>query len=413
MNKILGIALVLLLVIGRAAIPGDECCKKTACPAGEKVSRLVESWKAVATEAQGMCPLERGKLSASFTALRESCPVGSRMGETLIFTKAVLDASAAVNPECAKACPAEGKCATGAQAPASETAGSPVAAGEKASSGHEVCKLMQHRSAMASELRDLVTFALAAMPQSGDTAGKPSACGAGATAPASSSAEAAACPNAAAVAASPEADRAAAASAGAAGCPQAAVGKCCGGTGCAKAAETAAASPAPAAAAAGAGKCCGKCPEGKCCARCPEAKTCTVSCCPKVLTAKAQALKASWEKVPGEYASMCPAKKKDLFTTVADLQKSSKVMALLPETVGCLADGLVALDAANTKIQDQVKADPNMLKSVPEELRTRFESQALLVREAKEVLSRVRTAMDAARKEGAFEEPKEGVVLQQ
>jgi len=98
---------------------------------------------------------------------------------------------------------------------------------------------------------------------------------------------------------------------------------------------------------------------------------------------------------------------------VADLQKSSKVMALLPETVGCLADGLVALDAANTKIQDQVKADPNMLKSVPEELRTRFESQALLVREAKEVLSRVRTAMDAARKEGAFEEPKEGVVLQQ
>jgi hypothetical protein len=115
-------------------------------------------------------------------------------------------------------------------------------------------------------------------------------------------------------------------------------------------------------------------------------------CCADLL-ACAKTLKASWEKAGGEFAGMCPQKKKELTIAFQTLQAKSKAVALMPETIMTISQGMAALDGMNGKMVELAKANPDMLKSIPEEAKKAFEGQCALVREASEVLTRVMAAM--------------------
>jgi hypothetical protein len=168
------------------------------------------------------------------------------------------------------------------------------------------------------------------------------------------------------------------------------------------------------------GSCDGKCAE-RCAGKCEGAgcsktlQTSALGCqtkssCPKALVAKATALKASWEKVPGEYASMCPDKKKVVLAAMEQVRKDSQIVGLLPETVLLLADGVARLDGVHGKIRDYVKAHPEVHQGLPAETVTAFEDQASLVHEAAVVLARVKAGLAALNVDN---QPQEAVVLQQ
>jgi hypothetical protein len=115
-------------------------------------------------------------------------------------------------------------------------------------------------------------------------------------------------------------------------------------------------------------------------------------CCADLL-ACAKTLRTSWEKAGGELTSMCPQKKKELAASFQTLQAKSKTVALMPETVLAIAQGMSALDGMNGKLVEYAKANPDLLKSVPEEAKKAFEGQCALIREASEVLGSVSAAM--------------------
>lgn len=335
MRRITAMAFVLSLLASRFVLAGEaEACKgEKSCP-GEKISKLLTSWKALAEEGKTACPNEKAQLNTEFASLVKSCPMGSRMPETLGFVKSVLAVSFSEKEACEKACPA----AQAAKAAAAVTVNSKTVDSKTADSKEakaepccELSKAMTARASLGRDLHQLVSFALAAMPGSACCAKEGEACkkeSKETTVASTSTTTTAAAPAAAA---------------------PAAAGKtaCCEGAG------------------------------GVCC---------------KELATKAQALKASWDKVGGEFASMCPVAKKELFASMKSLGERSKAINLLPQSVMALADGIEALEAMDAKLNEYAKAHPDQLKDVPEETKKCFTQESTLIHEAGEVLRRVRTA---------------------
>jgi hypothetical protein len=135
-----------------------------------------------------------------------------------------------------------------------------------------------------------------------------------------------------------------------------------------------------------------------CCAKaagCPIAKA--AGCPIEKAATCAAALKTSWAKVGGEFASMCPEKKKALTTTMAGFQSRSKALALVPETILAIAGGFEALDAMDAKLCAFAEAHPERVKALGDDVAKNMQNQARLIREAKEVFTGVRLAMESVR----------------
>jgi hypothetical protein len=341
------LSLARLSLSGETALPEEKApaaetaCSKgeKACP-GEKVTKLLTSWKALAEAEKTGCPEERAKLQTEFSGVAKNCPIGSRMPETLGFVKSVLVVSFGEKEACAKVCPL---------AQAGQTLDATAVRKEaKVESSGEIAKAMAARTSLGRDLHQLISFAVAAAPSSA--------------------------------------------------CCEKAAGEACKKDGedakesKVATAVTAVTTQAAAGTAAPAGKAaCADGAGGVCC---------------KDLMARAQALKASWDKAGGEFASMCPVKKKELFASMKSLGERSKVVCLLPETVMTLVEGFEALEAMDAKVSEYAKAHPDQVKNVPEEEEKSFAEQSKLIHEAAEVLRRVRTA--AAATQGVAASQKQG-----
>ena len=362
------LTLVAVLFALCGVVRAGEECEKARAEAGEKVAKLVASWQAALEADKAGCPDEKAKLNAEFASMARECPFGSRMEATLGFAKTVLDAALKAESECSKTCPAgkaeaTAETAANAQCPASELAAA--------------------RGKLLKDLHQLVSFAAAAAPASG---GCEKACakeGAVATTAAPAAAKSALCvQKTAEIVASVRKDA----------CEKNAAAtlmKEIAGLNCEEKAQKLATAIRAEACEVKAGEILTKAATECCAAK--EATVATTAgsgCCADML-ACAKTLKASWEKAGGEYASMCPQKKKELMASFQGFQAKSKVIALLPETVMGIAQGMAALDGLNGKLVEVAKANPDLLKSIPEETRKAFESQCSLIREANEVLGRV------------------------
>src|SRR4030095_9215496 len=98
---VLSLALDAIVLHGMSARAADE--KK--CPLTEKVTSLRESGKAVAAEAKSAPEADRVKLGAELASVAKECPIGSRMGETIGFVKAVLASAVSMDEACKDHCP--------------------------------------------------------------------------------------------------------------------------------------------------------------------------------------------------------------------------------------------------------------------------------------------------------------------
>ena len=87
------------------AAKGDSCCKAGGCPVAAKVTELVASWKQATEEMKAMPVAERDSLHARVMTLAADCPIGKRMGPTMVATRDVLGLLVASAETCAKSCP--------------------------------------------------------------------------------------------------------------------------------------------------------------------------------------------------------------------------------------------------------------------------------------------------------------------
>ncbi|HVR72843.1 MAG TPA: hypothetical protein VMT52_00855 [Planctomycetota bacterium] len=390
-------------VIARAEEGGE---KQDKCATAEKVAKLLESWKAISEEAKAISAEEKTKQATQLASIAKECPVGSRMGETIGFVRAALEAVIAAEDACAKNCPLS-------------------ASKELAES--DAGKMKAARGKLLRDLGQIASYATAAFPCSSKeacakegavtTAAKTEACAKEGAVTTAAKTEACAKDGAVATAAKSESceKKAAAVLSSVRGeaCEKAAAailikeikGLTCEkkagelatairGEACeVKAGQVLARAAGEITAAAAKTEACAK--EGAvgtaaksnlCCA---EGDACCAS-----LKAKAVALKASWDKAPGELTSMCPQRKQELMASFAALSKSCKVVGLLPETVNVVSEGLETLEALNGKMAEWAKANPEALKGVPEETLKAFAENNLLIHEAAEVLRRARTTLN-------------------
>ena len=83
--------LALLVAQGRAY--GEECCSATRAKlvaAQKQIAGLVEQWKTTEAKLAKGCPDARAEKQAQFIQAAKSCPIGSRMGETIAFVEKAL-----------------------------------------------------------------------------------------------------------------------------------------------------------------------------------------------------------------------------------------------------------------------------------------------------------------------------------
>ena len=374
------LTLVAVLFALCGVVRAGEECDKARAEAGEKVAKLVASWQAAVEADKAGCPEERAKLNTEFAAVAKECPFGSRLGATLGFARTVLDAALKADSECSKSCPA---------AKAETTA----AVAEKSTC--PASELQAARGKLLRDLQQLVSFAAAATPAAG---GCEKACakeGTVATAAAPAAAKSALCEKKTAeIVASVRKDA----------CEKNAAAtlmKEIAGLTCEEKAQKLATAIRAEACEAKAGEILVKAATECCAAKEGTVATAAGDGCCADLLACAKTLKASWEKAGGEFTSMCPQKKKELMASFQSFQAKSKQIALLPETILGIAQGMAALDGMNGKMVEYAKANPDLLKSIPEEARKAYESQCTLIREASEVLGRVTATLKGAEGSGA------------
>jgi hypothetical protein len=388
MSRISLVSIAALVVVGRVGWAGEEVAKGGKCcavEASEKVTKLLAAWKAATEESQKMCAEERTKIQTTLGSLVKECPIGSRMGGTLGYVNETLAGAVKASEACSGKCPAS-------KADAKETA-----AAEPACEG---AKLMATRTKLLTGLSELAGYAASAT--SGACA-KETACAAKAGETTAASAKGSFCEKKAAeiiaMVRKEECDKGAAAilmkeidglkCEVKAGEIIAAIRaeKCDDGAAkivvkaaneiLASASGLVASATSPAAATTAKAACCA---DG------------SAACC-KEGAARATALKASWEKAPAEFAGMCPQKKKELMAAMAEVSGKSKILAIMPDTILTLADGLEALDGVNAKLVEWAKANADALKDVPEESKKSLEAQNALLHDACDVLQRVRSVM--------------------
>lgn len=100
------LAFAALFLVGGAALAlSDAPSSEGKCPVAEKLSALLASWKVVHSETKGTSEAEQAKLGTELATLAKECPVGSRLGETFGFVKAVLQSTLGLEDACSKNCP--------------------------------------------------------------------------------------------------------------------------------------------------------------------------------------------------------------------------------------------------------------------------------------------------------------------
>jgi len=150
----LWMALGALLVVGglvravdnAGAVPAGAPACEEKCPVASRVSTLLTGWKTAREEMKGVPEAEHAKLKTHLAALAKECPVGSRLGETLGFVKAVLASTVQLEGASGKQCPID-------------------ASGDKAA-----CDLKQARAKLIAGLDELAGYAAGACSGSCDGA---------------------------------------------------------------------------------------------------------------------------------------------------------------------------------------------------------------------------------------------------
>lgn len=98
------LALSVPLIVGSASL-ARSLEESETCPVSEKITRLLGSWKAAT--AKEIPAAEKASHEKSVAAVRDDCPVGSRMGVTLATLKDALTLVVSSDDACQKACPLE------------------------------------------------------------------------------------------------------------------------------------------------------------------------------------------------------------------------------------------------------------------------------------------------------------------
>ncbi len=371
-----------LVLIASSAWAEESCCEAKLKAAQEKVAGLVASWKSVSEKHAGLCPEEKAKLASCFAETAKGCPIGSRLGDTLIFVRDALTISINAGAECEKSCKKEGQ----------ETAAKGSAGCEK------MAGVLESRSKLSKNLQALVSAALCA-PMGGccgqscpekagaQTAAKEGFCSkkAGEIVASIRGTE---CSEAAAkiiLTSIPElkcGEKAAklAADLKGAACEKEACdlfikfASECQKAGAKEGGKEVAANTNIAAK-----------PAGEAC--CAEKAG-----CPVALGKKAKELQASWDKARGEILAFSPEQRREWNGKVSGLMEKSEAMKLMPQTVQALAEGLEALSSLNCSIEKMAEGQ----KSIPEEKAKAFKANARLIQEAAEVLKKVGAAAQVA-----------------
>jgi hypothetical protein len=124
---------------------------------------------------------------------------------------------------------------------------------------------------------------------------------------------------------------------------------------------------------------------------------CCASACPVRLASRVGALKASWETAGREAAALSPETRQRLVagrdSLAQDSRAISNAVSLVPATVLALTEGFEALGAIHGKMAEWRNANPEVIKSIPEELRLSFALQQALIDETGGLLLRVRETM--------------------
>jgi hypothetical protein len=84
--------------------PAESKCEEH-CLVAAKVAAQIEGWKAAAAAVKGVPEAEQARLRTELASVARECPVGSRVGETLHFVKAVLASTAQLERSAAQKCP--------------------------------------------------------------------------------------------------------------------------------------------------------------------------------------------------------------------------------------------------------------------------------------------------------------------
>ena len=360
-------ALAMLTLSGFVVAGEEECFKGKAVAAQKSIDTLLTKWDAASEKLAKACPDETAKTAAKVAKTAEACPIGSRLGETLAFVQDAVAISVAAEKAFAESCPAkkgEGGCA-------------------------KLAEVAKTRSGLLASLNALTTRTNVAM--SGACSSK-SDCGAKA-AVAKGDFCAKKAEGLVAAVRGEECNKAGAKL----------LIKAIDGLECSKKAEALAASikkeecaksaaklivaAATESAPAGCAEKCGDACKSACGAKVAK------GACVKSLLARAGELKASWDKAPAEYAALDEATRNAIR---AQVESFPEHIALIPQSVMAIQEGVDSLVRLNSAMQDAVEKNPEILKGVPEELKQRFEANAKLMDETREILARVRSAMEGA-----------------
>ena len=280
-----------------APLVSAQCGK--SCSAGKNVAsaqqsplaNLNASWKEAIASAQGMDAEKRQELHQRMSTLKDSCPVGSRMGDTF----SAINGTLSMIVDC---CDADSECCAAAKSGSASESGMD----EKALA--EMKALADARTSTLTQLREL--------------SGYMALC----TSDKSSCKSAQACDSAAAT------------------------------------------------------------------------QSCKVAC-PIELASNLGALKASWKTAHTEVLALTAEQKQHIADGLASVSSDCKVMALVPQTVFAISDGLEKLDGIHTQMMEWGKKNSEFMASVPKDKMQSFYMQTALTREARGVLAGMSSAMKA------------------
>jgi hypothetical protein len=291
MERIVMTSMFVLVSFAAFAILEDPPLSENCSRVSENVSKLLASWKQAAGEGKTRPTAEREQVQARIASLARGCPVGSRVGPSLVVARDLLAALKAGAEANAEVCP------LATVAPELKTT-EPFASGEALARAH---------GKLVHELLELASHASAGLPGSSRDASAKSGAAANGQAPG-------------AVRIAPQED----------------------------------------------------------------------------VAARLVALKTSWESLPDEIATLPAARRREMASEFASLGRSCKTVALLPSTVLALSEGFDTLDALNVKLGEWAQANAPLFRSVPEEAKKAFASNAALVRQSREILRRAAEIVKAS-----------------
>jgi len=298
----LAFALLPAFVFHGVASAGDAPCPASSCPVAAKVTALLAEWDAAAATARSLSDTQRAQVSARIATAKTGCPVGCRLGETLVAVEDVLGIVIAADTANAT------RCALASAGAASATA---------SKSDDPAC------AAACADAKALITARSHALRLLQQLAGHAA---------------------------------------------NVATGACCDASSTAATTIASTSSSKP------------------CAETCAAASSAS---CPIRVASRLGALGVSWDTALREATALPVATRRELVAGMHALAADSKSVALVPPSVAALAEGFDALDAVDAKLTAWAQANPEIAKTVPDEIRQSMALQHALIAETRPVLSRV------------------------